>query len=101
MPKRIVPGGLLVISSPYTLLAEYTPKENWIGGIEEHGKPKTMLEGMQAVLAPHFKRVRDPMNVPFVIRETARKYQHSIAEMTVYVNSCYARLTKRKTVGAA
>jgi hypothetical protein len=24
------------------------------------------------------------MNVPFVIRETARKYQHSIAEMTVW-----------------
>ncbi|WP_138518184.1 putative 4-mercaptohistidine N1-methyltransferase [Limnobacter alexandrii] len=84
MPHRIVPGGLLVISSPYTLLTEYTPKENWLGGIEENGKPKTMLEGMQAVLAPHFKLVRKPLNVPFVIRETARKYQHSIAEMTVW-----------------
>jgi len=84
MPHRIVPGGLLVISSPYTLLTEYTPKENWLGGIEENGKPKTMLEGMQTVLAPHFKLVRDPLNVPFVIRETARKYQHSIAEMTVW-----------------
>lgn len=84
MPKRIVPGGLLVISSPYTLLTEYTPKENWIGGIEQHGKPKTMLKGMQEVLAPHFNLVREPLNVPFVIRETARKYQHSIAEMTVW-----------------
>ena len=84
MPHRIVPGGLLVISSPYTLLTEYTPKENWLGGIEENGNPKTMLQGMQAVLAPHFTQVREPMNVPFVIRETARKYQHSLAEMTVW-----------------
>lgn len=84
MLHRIVPGGLLVISSPYTLLTEYTPKENWLGGIEEDGNPKTMLQGMQAVLAPHFTQVREPMNVPFVIRETARKYQHSLAEMTVW-----------------
>lgn len=84
MPHRIVPGGLLVISSPYTLLTEYTPKENWLGGIEENGTSKTMLQGMQAVLAPHFTQVREPMNVPFVIRETARKYQHSLAEMTVW-----------------
>lgn len=84
MAHRILAGGLLVISSPYTLLTEYTPKENWIGGIEENGKPKTMREGMQAVLEPHFTLAREPMNVPFVIRETARKYQHSIAEMTVW-----------------
>lgn len=81
---RIVAGGLLVISSPYTLLEEYTPKSNWIGGLQENGEARTVLQGMQTVLAPHFQMVRAPLDVPFVIRETSRKFQHSIAEMTVW-----------------
>ncbi len=28
----IVPGGLLVITTPYTWLEDYTPKELWLGG---------------------------------------------------------------------
>jgi len=30
--KKILPGGFLIICSPYTWLPEYTPKDNWIGG---------------------------------------------------------------------
>ena len=84
LQHRIVAGGLLVISSPYTLLEEYTPKSNWIGGLQENGEARTVLQGMQTVLAPHFQMVRAPLDVPFVIRETSRKFQHSIAEMTVW-----------------
>ena len=84
LQHRIVPGGLLVISSPYTLLEEYTPKSNWIGGLQESGDTRTVLQGMRTVLAPHFQLVQAPMDVPFVIRETSRKFQHSIAEMTVW-----------------
>lgn len=84
LAHRIVPGGLLVISSPYTLLTEYTPKQNWIGGLAVNGEPRTVLQGMQTVLEPHFKLVTAPLDVPFVIRETSRKFQHSIAEMSVW-----------------
>lgn len=84
LQHRVVPGGLLVISSPYTLLEEYTPKSNWIGGLKQSGEARTVLQGMQTVLAPHFQIVRAPMDVPFVIRETSRKFQHSIAEMSVW-----------------
>lgn len=84
LQHRIVPGGLLVISSPYTLLEEYTPKSNWIGGLQESGEARTVLQGMQTVLAPHFQMVQAPIDVPFVIRETSRKFQHSIAEMTLW-----------------
>ena len=84
LSARVAPGGLLVISSPYTLLPEYTPAENWIGGFVRNGKPQTMLEGMQALLQPDFNLAADPLDVPFVIRETARKFQHSIAQMTVW-----------------
>lgn len=84
LQHRVVPGGLLVISSPYTLLEEYTPKANWIGGRVENGEVRTVLQGMQTVLTPHFTLLKAPMDVPFVIRETSRKYQHSIAEMSVW-----------------
>lgn len=84
LAHRVVPGGLLVISSPYTLLTEYTPRQNWIGGLAVNGEPRTVLQGMQTVLDPHFELLTDPLDVPFVIRETSRKFQHSIAQMSVW-----------------
>ena len=80
---RILPGGLLVITSPYTWLEEYTPKAKWIGGRREHGEPLSTLAGLQQTLEPRFALLHRE-NVPFVIRETARKHQHSLAEMTVW-----------------
>jgi putative 4-mercaptohistidine N1-methyltranferase len=84
LEHRVVSGGLLVISSPYTLLTEYTPRENWVGGYLENGQARTVLQGMQDVLGSGFKLIETPVNVPFVIRETARKFQHSLAQMTVW-----------------
>jgi 5-histidylcysteine sulfoxide synthase/putative 4-mercaptohistidine N1-methyltranferase len=83
VPRRIVPGGLFVITSPYTWLEEYTPKAKWIGGRREHGEPLTTRAGLERVLAGSFTLLHAG-DVPFVIRETARKHQHTIAEMTVW-----------------
>jgi len=81
--SRIRPGGLLVITSPYTWLEEYTQKTKWIGGRREHGEPLTTLAGLSRALAPGFTLVHR-QDIPFVIRETARKHQHTLAEMTVW-----------------
>lgn len=80
---RILPGGLLVITSPYTWLEEYTPKDKWLGGRREHGEPLTTFTGLERCLTPQFSLVSRG-DIPFVIRETARKHQHTIAEMTVW-----------------
>ena len=80
---RILPGGLLVITSPYTWLEEYTPKDKWLGGRREHGEPLGTFEGLSRCLSAGFTFV-DRADIPFVIRETARKHQHTIAEMTVW-----------------
>ena len=82
--ERINPGGLLVIISPYTWLEEFTKKEEWLGGYKESGENVTSLEGLMSVLAPRFRLLGEPRDIPFVIRETRRKFQHSIAEMTVW-----------------
>jgi putative 4-mercaptohistidine N1-methyltranferase len=80
---RVRSGGLLVITSPYTWLEEYTQKSKWVGGRREHGEPLSTLAGLTRSLAGNFSLIHR-QNVPFVIRETARKHQHSIAEMTVW-----------------
>ena len=82
--ERLNPGGLLVVVSPYTWLEEFTKVENWIGGIRRAGEPFTTLEGLQEHLGTHFRRVGEPRDVEFVIRETARKFQHTVSQMTIW-----------------
>ena len=81
--ERIRPGGLLVITSPYTWLEEYTPKPKWLGGRREAGEPLSTAAGLERALTPSFELLHT-QDLPFVIRETARKHQHTIAEMTVW-----------------
>ena len=80
---RVLPGGLLVMTSPATWLEEYTPRAKWLGGRREHGEPLTTFDGLARELVPHFTLVHR-QDVPFVIRETARKHQHTLADMTVW-----------------
>ena len=81
--SRVKPGGFLVITSPYTWLEEYTEKPKWLGGRREHGEPLSTFEGLSRRLDPGFSLVHR-QDIPFVIRETARKHQHTIAEMSVW-----------------
>ena len=85
--ERLNVGGILVIASPYTWLEEFTRKENWIGGIRKAGEPYFTLEGLRDLLGPHFKLLEEPQDVEFVIRETGRKFQHTVAELTAWVRS--------------
>lgn len=82
--ERIRKGGLLVITSPYTWLEEFTEKENWIGGFKENGENVFTIDGLHRLLKKHFRPVGEPRDIPFVIRETKRKFQHSLSEMTVW-----------------
>jgi 5-histidylcysteine sulfoxide synthase/putative 4-mercaptohistidine N1-methyltranferase len=82
--ERINPGGLLVLASPYTWLEEFTKKENWVGGIRLSGEPFTTLNGLTEQLGSHFRMLEEPRDVEFVIRETARKFQHTISQLTVW-----------------
>lgn len=82
--ERLNPGGLLLIASPYTWLAEHTPREEWLGGFKRDGETYTTLDGLKHCLAPHFRLLQGPVQVPFVIRETRRKFQHTLSETTVW-----------------
>lgn len=77
-------GGLLVLSSPYTWLEEFTPKENWLGGVRENGEALTTRQTLQRLLGDAFDEIAAPQDVPFVIRETSRKFQHTLAQVTLW-----------------
>ncbi len=82
--ERLNPGGLLMLTSPYTWLEEHTKREEWIGGFKKDGENLTTLDGLKAMLGEHFRLVNGPLEVPFVIRETKRKFQHTLAEVTIW-----------------
>lgn len=82
--ERIRSGGLLVLTSPYTWLEEFTERGNWLGGFKAAtGESLTTLDGLKEALGAHFV-LQATRDIPFVIRETRRKFQHTISEMTVW-----------------
>lgn len=82
--ERLNPGGILLIASPCTWLAEHTPREEWLGGFKRDGENFTTLEGLKEILGMHFRLKDGPFDVPFVIRETKRKFQHTLSEVTIW-----------------
>ena len=82
--KRINIGGYLVIASPYTWLEEFTKKEKWLGGFKQDGEPVKTIDGLHQYLDKNFTLTENPVKLPFVIRETMNKYQHSLSEVTIW-----------------
>ena len=83
MASRLNDGGMLILTSPYTWQEESTPKEKWIGGYKRDGENVTTLDGLKEILGSAFKLI-DLKDIPFVIQETARKHQYTIAQMTIW-----------------
>ena len=81
---RLNIGGVLMVASPYTWLEEHTPREEWIGGYKKDGENVTTLDGLKEVLGLHFKLLQTPVDIPFVIRETRHKFQHTLSEVTLW-----------------
>jgi SAM-dependent methyltransferase len=104
--RHILPGGFLVILSPYTWLAEYTPKEKWLGGKYQNGERVFTLDALEEVLAPNFEPFyltnegtgyddpiygsfpkgssRNSITIPFCLRETRRRFQFTYSEMSIW-----------------
>ena len=73
-----------VSADPVSKLEEFTKKENWLGGLRKAGEPYMTLDALRELLGLHFIMLDAPQNVEFVIRETRRKFQHTVAEVTAW-----------------
>jgi len=77
--KRLVrAGGILLITTPCSWSEEFTPRQKWL--CWETGRT---LDGIRRCLEPEFL-LQELLNLPFLIREHARKFQWCIAEATVW-----------------
>lgn len=83
LASRINDEGMLILTSPYTWQEESTPKEKWIGGYKRDGENVMTLDGLKEILGKDFELI-DTRDVPFVIQETARKHQYTIAHMSIW-----------------
>lgn len=76
LPALIKPGGQLLLTTPFTWLEEFTPRANWLGGRSEEGLRS--FDALNAILEPDFE-LQLAKDLPFLIREHARKFQYGIA----------------------
>ncbi|MEZ5305066.1 MAG: putative 4-mercaptohistidine N1-methyltransferase [Verrucomicrobiales bacterium] len=75
LPDLVRPGGRLVLTTPCTWLEEFTPRQNWPRG--------ATLDFLQDHLAASFALDRT-QEMPFLIREHARKFQWTVAQASVW-----------------
>ncbi len=80
LPGLVKPGGQLLMTTPLTWLEEFTPRGNWIGGREGAAS----ADELQRLLEPSFE-LCFAKDLPFLIREHARKFQWSVAWGTRWV----------------
>jgi putative 4-mercaptohistidine N1-methyltranferase len=77
----VKPGGQLLLTTPFTWLEEFTPRDRWIGGTTTGPSSE---EELIRRLSPHF-RLHRRVDLPFLIREHERKYQLGIALGTSWI----------------
>ncbi|MDD2653260.1 MAG: 5-histidylcysteine sulfoxide synthase [Sulfurimonas sp.] len=82
--NRINKHGVLLIASPYSWQESSTKKELWLGGyVDSNSKEVKTIDTLKDILSKNFELVHI-QDLEFVIGESARKFQHSVAEVSVW-----------------
>ena len=74
LPSLVRPGGLVLLTSPYTWTKEFTPSSRW---------PKDSFPSIRNILSPDFRLLRR-QDLPFLLREHRRKFQLTFADATIW-----------------
>ncbi len=80
LPQLVRPGGLFILSSPFTYMEEFTPLDNWLGGTDKTG---TAFSKVSEVLDEHFEML-EYQDIPMLIREHERKYQWTVCHTSLW-----------------
>lgn len=75
LPDLVRPGGQLLLTTPFTWMDDYTPRDRWVGATPETGRS---FDALQSTLAPAFE-LQHTADIPFLIREHSRKFQYTVA----------------------
>ncbi len=83
LPELVRPGGQLILASPYSWNRDFTPQQKWLGGYEDDGCRYETFDILRRFLEPDFTLDRT-LDMPFLIREHARKYQWGVSQASVW-----------------
>ena len=84
LSSLVKPGGQLLLTTPFTWLEEYTPRDRWIGGSDADRRSEEELTKRLSGKSGGF-RLHRRVDLPFLIREHERKYQLGIALGTSWI----------------
>lgn len=69
------PGGVALLTSPFSWLEQYTDRSNWLGGRYVDGLARRSADALKAAVAELGFEVLEEGSMPLIIREHGRKYQ--------------------------
>ncbi|WP_310442479.1 5-histidylcysteine sulfoxide synthase [Sulfurimonas sp.] len=82
--ERLNSDGILILTSPYSWQESSTKKEFWLGGYrDENANEIKTIDTLKEILSREFELIH-LQDLEFVIKETHRKFQHSVAEVSVW-----------------
>ena len=76
LPKLVNRGGQLLMTTPFTWLADFTAPSDWLGG--RKGDGVRSFDALNDILGRDFE-FQVSKDLPFLIREHERKFQYGIA----------------------
>lgn len=83
--ERLNDGGTLVIATTADWRTEHTPRDKWLGGFKDAtGENRTTLDGLQQILGKSFGLEGDPVDLPMVFRENARRFVQQTSQVSVW-----------------
>jgi len=83
------PGGLLMLTTPFSWDENFTPSDTWIGGtLDSSGEPVSSTKKLQEILEDQsqFELIHSS-DMPLVIRNHFRHYEFPVALATVWRNA--------------
>jgi len=83
LARVTAPGGRLVVGSPFTWLATFTPEERWLGGFERDGAPVRGADAVRARLEAAGFVHRSTERLLFFIPQHARSGQLAVSIVQV------------------
>jgi putative 4-mercaptohistidine N1-methyltranferase len=83
IPGLLNPRGQLIITSPYSVSEEFTPRENWLGGFVRDTKRVETFEALRQILDKDFE-LRGTSNMPFLLRQHNRLYELVVPHVSLW-----------------
>ena len=83
---RLNTGGLLLLASSYDWNEEATPKDKSLGGFKDPktGENVNSFDTISEMLNKDFELLKAPFDLEFIQRQTARKFEHGISQVSLW-----------------